>query len=110
MAVGITHEKAKDAHMKMLAMVLEQLVQQLTLTRGTCAAPEVSVILLQYTVPVFMILVYADTSLLTLSRLKILTFIFLTWCPKCLVWTFIFCEPFKGIPRLGISYLLNLLM
>lgn len=42
----ITHEKAKDAHIEVLAVVLEQLVQQLTLTRDTCAASEVSVIIL----------------------------------------------------------------
>lgn len=47
MTLGITQEKAEDAHMEMLAhmeivvVVHEQLIQQLTLTKSACAAAEV---------------------------------------------------------------------
>lgn len=54
---GITHEKVEDTHMKMLAVVLEQLIQQLTLTKGTCAASEVFVVIPRYTALVSVILV-----------------------------------------------------
>lgn len=49
------HEKAEDAHMKMLAVILELLIQQLT--KGACAAPEVFVVIPSYAAPVSMILV-----------------------------------------------------
>ena len=42
---GVTHEKAEDAHVKMLAVVLELFIQQLALTNGTCAAPGVCVVI-----------------------------------------------------------------
>lgn len=54
---------------------------------------------------------YVDAFSLILSGLKVLKFMFLRCHPKSLVWTHGSCGLFKGaIPRLGISYLLNLLV
>lgn len=67
MMKGIIHEKVEYAHVKMLAVVLEQLIQQLTLAKGTSAAPEVFVvIILRYTALVSMILVCTLTHFCSL--------------------------------------------